>query len=72
MARREHRKVLGQTIRPHREGAGLTQERLAEKSHLTSKYLGEVERGVANISVDTLLRIAKALGLRLNDLTREL
>ena len=72
MARREHRKILGQTIRRHREGAGLTQERLAEKSDLTSKYLGEVERGVANISVDTLLRIAKALGLRLNDMTREL
>lgn len=72
MARREHRKVLGQTIRRYREGAALTQERLAEKSDLTSKYLGEVERGVANISVDALLRIAKALGLRLNDLTRDL
>ena len=72
MARREHRKILRQTIRRHRDGAGLTQERLAEKSELTSKYLGEVERGVANISVDALLRIAKALGLRLNDLTREL
>jgi len=70
VALREHRRILGQTIRIHRESAALTQERLAEKADLTAKYLGEVERGLVNISVDALLRIARALKIRVNDLTR--
>jgi transcriptional regulator with XRE-family HTH domain len=70
MALREHRRLLGKTIRRYREQCGWTQERLAEKADLTSKYLGEVERGAVNISVDTLLRLAKALRIRVHDLTR--
>ena len=72
MAIWEHRRVLGQTIRAQREKAFLTQEKLAEQSDLTAKYLGEVERGVVNISVDSLARIAKAFGLRVKDLTRDI
>lgn len=70
MALREHRRILGQTIRSSREKAGFTQEKLAEKAELTGKYLGEVERGIVNISVDALVRIARALRVRVNDLTR--
>ena len=55
-------------IRSYREKAALTQEKLAEKAELSPKYLGEVERGLVNISVDALLRIAKALDIRLRDL----
>jgi transcriptional regulator with XRE-family HTH domain len=40
----------------------LTQERLAEKADLTPKYFGEVERGLVNVSVDALARIARAVG----------
>ena len=50
----------------------MSQDVLAEKSELSAKYLGEVERGAANISVDALLRIAKALGVYLRDLVKEL
>ena len=71
MALREHRRILGQTIRDYREKAALTQEKLAEKADLTPKYLGEVERGLVNISVDALVRIARALRIRVNDLIRE-
>jgi len=45
---------------------------LAEKADLSYKYLGEVERGVVNISLDSLVRIAKALRVKLRDLTNEL
>lgn len=72
MAHREHRRVLGLTIRSYREKASFTQERLAEKADLTPKYLGEVERGLVNISVDALVRIASALRVKVNDLTRGL
>ena len=46
----------------------MTQEKLAEKSNLSYKYLGEVERGIVNISLDSLVRIAKALRIRIYDL----
>jgi transcriptional regulator with XRE-family HTH domain len=50
----------------------LSQEKLAEKADLSYKYLGEVERGLVNISLDSLVRIARALGVRLRDLLTEL
>jgi transcriptional regulator with XRE-family HTH domain len=72
VALHEHRKKLGQALRRHRERAGLTQEALAEKAELTAKYLGEVERGLVNISLDSLVRLAKALKSRVTELTREI
>ena len=46
----------------------MSQDALAEKSDLSTKYLGEVERGSANISVDALVRIAKACKFPIADL----
>lgn len=55
----------------HRKQAGLTQEMLSEKADLTSKYLGEVERGTVNVSIDSLVRIARAVGVCVQELTRD-
>jgi transcriptional regulator with XRE-family HTH domain len=52
---------LGNTIREARRSRGFSQEKLAEKAELHPTYIGEVERGVKNISVDALIRIAAAL-----------
>lgn len=68
----QHRRILGETIRAHRKQVGFSQEKLAEKANLSPKYLGEVERGIVNVSVDSLARMAKALHLRVHDLTREI
>jgi transcriptional regulator with XRE-family HTH domain len=56
-----HRKIIGDAIRLHRKNADLTQEKLAEAVDLNPKYLGEIERGEKIISIEALLRIAKAL-----------
>ena len=58
-----HRKLIGGAIRFQRKKAGYTQERLAERVNLNPKYLGEVERGEKIISIEALLRVAKALKL---------
>lgn len=63
-----YRKIVGQKIRAYRREAGLSQEKLAEKASLSYKYLGEVERGYVNVSLDSLMRIAKALKLKVHDL----
>jgi transcriptional regulator with XRE-family HTH domain len=55
-----HRKIIGASIRHYRKLAGFTQERLAERVELNPKYLGEVERGEKIISIEALMRIARA------------
>lgn len=67
-----YRRIVGQQIRAHRKEAGLSQEQLAEKASLSYKYLGEVERGCVNVSLDSLMRIAKALKVKVAELTREI
>ena len=63
-----HRRVVGETIRSYRRKAGLTQERLAEKADLHHNFIGEVERGNMEASLSSLLKISKALGVRVRDL----
>jgi transcriptional regulator with XRE-family HTH domain len=62
------RKELGQRIRELRKTAGLTQEELGEKAELSYKFIGELERGQVNVSLDSIARIAQALGVKIGDL----
>jgi len=66
----KHRRNLGQKIRFYRRLTGFTQEKLAEKAALAPTYISDVERGRENISVDAVDRIAKALGVAIEDLFR--
>ena len=50
---------------------GLTQERLAEGAGLHTTYLSDVERGLRNIGVINLDRLASALSVDLATLMRE-
>jgi transcriptional regulator with XRE-family HTH domain len=64
----DHRIVLGATIRRERKRAGLTLEALAERAELHPNFLGRVERGEEYISLLALIRIARALGVRVQKL----
>jgi transcriptional regulator with XRE-family HTH domain len=66
-----YRRILGQKVRAYRQRAEMSQEKLAEKAELSYKYLGEVERGIVNISLDSLVKITKALKIRVHDLTKD-
>jgi transcriptional regulator with XRE-family HTH domain len=67
-SRPHHRRKVGETIRTYRKQRGLTQEKLAEKADLHHNFIGEVERGNMEISLGSLLKIAKALGVKVRDL----
>lgn len=54
---------VGARIRQLRKAAGLTQERLARKAGMDYKYLGSVERGERNVTLESLERIVRALGV---------
>ena len=62
------RKRLGETIRTHRGAIDLSQEKLAELADLSCNYIGEVERGETNVSIEALARIAKAVKVHIRDL----
>ncbi|MDQ1910548.1 helix-turn-helix transcriptional regulator [Paenibacillus sp. GD4] len=62
------RKLIGQRIKTLRKEKGLTQEKLADKAQLTYQYVGAVERGARNISMDSLERIICALGVEFDQL----
>ncbi len=52
-------------IREFRERAGVSQGKLAAKTGLSVSTITRYERGVANLSVPNLQRIAAALGIKL-------
>ena len=64
----QYRRRLGENIRAQRKQLGFSQEKLAEKAELHPVYVGRVERGEENVSIDSLMRIAKALKATLQDL----
>lgn len=66
--REDIRKRLGMRIREMRKSAGMTQEELGERASLNYKFIGELERGRVNVSIDSIARIAGALGVRIGDL----
>jgi y4mF family transcriptional regulator len=70
-ASQQHRRLLGETVRIRRKKAGLTQEKLAEKADLSTVFISRIERGKESPSVDSLVKIARALGARARDLVKK-
>lgn len=62
------RKLFAQRLREERLARNLTQEQLGELADLSWNYVGQVERGVRNISVDNMDALAQALGMPLASL----
>ena len=50
---------------------GLSQEGLAEIIGCHRNYVGYLERGEQNVTIDMLARVAKALGCTVTDLVSE-
>jgi len=61
-------RTIGLTIRSLRRERGLSQEALAELAHIDRSYMSGVERGLRNISVLNVARIAGALDVPVRDL----
>lgn len=59
---------FGRTVRSFRKAAGLSQEMLARKSGVHRTYVGSIERGEANVTLATMVRLALALEVSVADL----
>jgi transcriptional regulator with XRE-family HTH domain len=66
----EINKKVGANIQKYREKKGLTQEALAFEADLHRAYIGQIERGEKNIGVQNLEKIAKALGIKTEQLLK--
>jgi transcriptional regulator with XRE-family HTH domain len=63
-------KTFGRNLRKYRKDRGLSQEKLAELCDLHWTYIGSVERGERNISLQNIKKIADALEIKATDLMR--
>jgi transcriptional regulator with XRE-family HTH domain len=61
---------LGRNLRKAREARGWSQEELAYRCGVHRTYVGGVERAEYNITILTLRRFTKALGISLRDAIR--
>lgn len=61
--KREQR-LLGDAIRLERKRLGVSQENFAELCDVHRTYISQIERGVINISLVNILRIAKAFRMK--------
>jgi len=59
---------FGQAVRKRRMELGLSQEDLAERADLHRTYVADVERGVRNISLRNIHKLAQALEMSIADL----
>lgn len=59
---------IGQRIRSYRLQNGFNQEDLAEKCGLHPTYIGQVERGEKNATIESMSKIANGLHLPLSKL----
>lgn len=61
---------FGARLRDAREDLKLSQEVLAEMAGLHRTYIGQVERGERNISIDNMEKLADAVSLPLWEMLR--
>lgn len=62
------REVFARNLRRARRLKDVSQEELALRAGLSRPYVGSVERGERNVSIDNMGLLAQALGLPLHDL----
>ena len=69
--RRSARQIFASNLRKLRLTRGFSQERLAELAGLHRTYVGSVERGERNISIDNIEALAVALGVSADSILKE-
>ena len=62
----ELRKSIGKKIKIARLKSKYTQEELAEKLSLSTRYISQLERGIAFGSANTITNVCKALNINAN------
>jgi len=70
-ARKKYRLIFSRNIKLARLKNSISQEELAYLSGMHRTYIGSVERGERNISIDNMERLANALNLTISELLND-
>lgn len=68
MENEREKKSLGAAIKAERERQGISQRRFALMTGTSRSYLWRIESGCADVGIDVLCRIARALGTDVKNL----
>ncbi len=66
------REKFGRRVRELRRAKGLSQEAFADECGLDRTYISGIERGRRNVALRNIEVIARALGISISDLMRDL
>jgi transcriptional regulator with XRE-family HTH domain len=66
----DYRSQLGKRIRKLRSQRGWSQEEFADICALNRSYMGRIERGELNLTLDSLQKVGKGLGLSVSALLK--
>jgi transcriptional regulator with XRE-family HTH domain len=64
-------KYVGENVRNARLNKGLTIEQLAELADISDSFLGVAERGTSGFSIETIIKLSKALNVTTDSLLLE-
>ncbi len=70
MAIGDLQKVVGRNLRAYRKKKGLSQEDFADFVGVHRTYMGGLERGERNLTLQSLEKLAEALGVDVRELLR--
>lgn len=65
------KKQFGENLRLKRRSVGLSQEQLAYASGLDRSYVGKIERGQVNVTIERVYILARTIGCSPKDLIPE-
>lgn len=60
--------MLGEELRSAREAAKMTQEQLAYEAEIDRTYISELENNKKSPTLDVLLRLCRALGVKASEI----
>ena len=67
----KEKSTIGENIKKYRKKLGISQDTLSKKANLAFHTIAKIEVGATpNPSIDTVKKIAVALGISIDDLTR--
>jgi transcriptional regulator with XRE-family HTH domain len=59
---------FGEVVRSERKRQRLTQEELAHRSGISAVFMSDIERGVENVTIQTISKLSRGLGVKLGEL----
>lgn len=62
------KKQFGKKLKYYRKLLMLSQNELGKKAKIHRTYIGSIERGEQNVSIDNIYKIAKALKIQVKEL----